>query len=392
MSAPNLTSPPDLPLRSDPSTFAARTEALFAWWPTNLAELRAMLGWIEAQRQSVDGVANLAAAALQMGLSSALVSQLSAIKQQTEEARDAALAGLGVADNSQALAEMLGAIGYAVDMAGQAVREIVRVDAGVKTYDQAIEAIAYALTAALDLAGVTARAVSGGEVVLGAGAAGTPSLSAAGGRDTGVFFPAANSLALATGGVARVSVDGSGHVATGTDNGQTLGTASKRWSTVYAGTGTINTSDAREKTPVTPLDAAEIAAAKALAAEIGTYQFVDAVARKGDGARRHVGLTVQRAIEIMEVHGLDPFRYGFICHDAWPELSVEHPASPAVPEVLDEAGSVVQAAVPAVEAWTEIVQEAGDRYAFRNDQLNLFIAAGFEARLSALEARTEGLA
>jgi len=32
------------------------------------------------------------------------------------------------------------------------------------------------------------------------------------------------------------------------------------------------------------------------------------------------------------------------------------------------------------------VQTAGSRYAFRYDQLSLFIAAGLNARLSALEA------
>ncbi|KRE07469.1 hypothetical protein ASE63_22480 [Bosea sp. Root381] len=102
----------------------------------------------------------------------------------------------------------------------------------------------------------------------------------------------------------------------GTDNGFTLGGASNRWSVVYAGTGTINTSDAREKTPVRPFNAAEIAAARDLIAEIGIYQWLAAIAEKGeDSARLHVGLTVQRAIEIMEGHGLDPWRYGFICRD-----------------------------------------------------------------------------
>jgi hypothetical protein len=40
-----------------------------------------------------------------------------------------------------------------------------------------------------------------------------------------------------------------------------------------------------------------------------------------------------------------------------------------------------------VPAWTEQTQTAGNRYGFRYDQLNLFIARGFEARLSALEAK-----
>lgn len=143
------------------------------------------------------------------------------------------------------------------------------------------------------------------------------------------------------------------------DNVQNLGIASRRWATVYAGTGAINTSDARSKTPVAPLMPAEIAAAKALAGEIGTYRLLDAVQAKGEGARSHVGLTVQRAIEILRAQGLDPMRYGFICHDRW-EAENDQDGSAGKP--------------------------AGDIYSFRHDELLLFITRGFEARLAALEA------
>lgn len=173
----------------------------------------------------------------------------------------------------------------------------------------------------------------------------------------------------------RVSA-ASGNVSAGADNSQTMGIASKRWSVVYAGTGTINTSDAREKTVVASMTAAEIAAAKDLAREIGTYQFLASVAEKGaDNARRHAGMTVQRAIEVMQSHGLDPFRYGFICHDSWEDEFIDHPAI-----VADEENGI-----EAKAAWREQVQTAGDRYAFRPDELLFFVARGLEARLTALE-------
>jgi len=143
-------------------------------------------------------------------------------------------------------------------------------------------------------------------------------------------------------------------VAPGADNSQTLGDAAQRWSVVWAGTATISTSDAREKTEVRQLSAAEIAAASALAKEIGAFKFLSAMAEKGDSAREHIGMTVQRAIEVMEAHGLDPFAYSFICYDKWDET----PEAPA-----------------------------GDRYSFRESGLYAFIAAGFEARLAALEAK-----
>jgi len=183
----------------------------------------------------------------------------------------------------------------------------------------------------------------------------------------------------------RMRIDSSGNVLAGADNTQTLGGASNRWSVVYAGTGTINTSDAREKTPVNELTADELNAAKQLSKEIGTYQFLSAVAKKGDAARKHVGMTVQRAIEIMEANNLDPFAYGFICYDEWEEKTVEHPAVESKEAVLDEEGNVIEEAVEAKDAYTEVVQEAGNRYSFRPDEMLFFIARGLEARIEALE-------
>ncbi len=154
------------------------------------------------------------------------------------------------------------------------------------------------------------------------------------------------------------------YVRPGVDNAQTLGGASYRWTTVYAATGTINTSDAREKTAVRPFTPAELAAAAELGREIGVYQWLAMLAEKGDAARQHIGLTVQRAIEVMESHGLDPFARGFICYDEWDEL----------PEVVGEEGEIEQAFRP-----------AGDRYSFRMDELLAFIIAGERAARQAGE-------
>jgi len=161
----------------------------------------------------------------------------------------------------------------------------------------------------------------------------------------------------AIGGVGKFTVDPT-NVRSNSDNSILLGTAAFRWSVVYAGTGTISTSDAREKTEVREFNIAEIRAATQLSREIGVYQWLASVAAKGDAARAHIGLTVQRAIEVMRLHGLDPFAYGFICYDAWEGSDNEVTGRP----------------------------EAGDRYSFRYDELTLFIVRGIDARLSALEA------
>lgn len=134
---------------------------------------------------------------------------------------------------------------------------------------------------------------------------------------------------------------------------------------------------------------AEIAASKALAKEIGTFKFLASIQEKGSAARSHIGMTVQRAIEIMQAQGLDPFAYAFICFDQWDAKPAIAAVSgrEAVPAVLDEAGNVVSPEIPAIEGHPAMAgRDAGDRYGFRMDELNAFILRGIAARLDALEA------
>lgn len=174
------------------------------------------------------------------------------------------------------------------------------------------------------------------------------------------------------------------------DNSVPLGTGSLRWSVVYAGTGTINTSDEREKTWRGALTVDELAAARDIAQTIGIFQFNDAIALKGpDGARLHTGVKAQQTISIMESHGLDPMRYGFVCYDQWDatEGVDEVEAVPGQPEILDEDGNVTQQAVAPI-AWSPAIpaRAAGDRYGIRPDELAMFLTAAQEQRIAALEA------
>lgn len=165
----------------------------------------------------------------------------------------------------------------------------------------------------------------------------------------------------------------------GTDNIRNLGIASNRWATVYAGSSTIQTSDARVKTPVEPLTPQELAAAKNMALEIGTFRFLDAMQAKGEDARTHCGMTVQRAMEILAGEGLNPFEYGFICYDEWDEEVIDYPAT------YDQDGNELQ------PGYREVLREAGSVYSFRADELGMFIARGLEARVSELETAVGAL-
>ncbi|HBD11004.1 MAG TPA: hypothetical protein DCZ13_02585 [Porticoccaceae bacterium] len=112
----------------------------------------------------------------------------------------------------------------------------------------------------------------------------------------------------------------------GADNARKLGKAAARWSTVYAGTGTINTSDANEKQQVRPLDDAERAVAQACKGLIRAYKFNDAVERKGDDARIHIGVIAQDVEQAFIDEGLDPSIYAMFCRDSWWEVDGQ-PAS-----------------------------------------------------------------
>lgn len=154
--------------------------------------------------------------------------------------------------------------------------------------------------------------------------------------------------ALAT----RVRVEASGHLRPEVDNSYNCGTASFRWSTVYAGTGAINTSDARAKQQVRSHTDAERAAALRVKGLIRAFRFNAAVDAKAGAARWHFGVIAQDVVEALRSEGLDPFSYGFVCHDEWDEL----------PEELGDGGEVLQAHRP-----------AGDRYGIRYDELAMFV-------------------
>lgn len=131
------------------------------------------------------------------------------------------------------------------------------------------------------------------------------------------------------------------------DNAYSLGSSANRWSVVYAGTGTINTSDEREKTFLT-IEDAERAAALEIKANLRKFKFNDAVQTKGDDARIHFGVSAQQIGSIMQAHGLDPNKYGFFCYDEWTQQE-------------DEEGNVTL--------------EAGNRYGVRYEELLCFIMA-----------------
>lgn len=137
-----------------------------------------------------------------------------------------------------------------------------------------------------------------------------------------------------------------------TDNSMSLGTLSSRWSTVYAGTGTISTSDERLKTTVQSDEYThnnEALAAAEIKKSIYRFKFTDSITDKGEQyARIHFGVGAQTVHDILIKYGLKPSDYAFWCYDEWDDE-------------LDDNGN--------------IIIHAGNRYGIRYDELCMFIMA-----------------
>jgi len=109
----------------------------------------------------------------------------------------------------------------------------------------------------------------------------------------------------------RVRIHSAGsYMRPASDNAMTLGGASNRWSTVYAGTGTINTSDEREKAKIGPIPDKVLDAWS----DVEWFQF-----RFTSGDRLHTGLIAQRVVDAFAKRGLDAAKYGLLCYDEWPD-------------------------------------------------------------------------
>lgn len=136
------------------------------------------------------------------------------------------------------------------------------------------------------------------------------------------------------------------YFAPSTDNDKSLGLLAQRWSVVYAGTGTINTSDERYKQQIQPINDLVLNAWGKV--DYVAYKFNDAVETKGDGARWHFGLIAQRVKEAFESEGLNAFDYGILCYDEWEEQQ----------EVKDENGNIIKDYRPSGNAFGIRYEEA----------------------------------
>jgi hypothetical protein len=140
------------------------------------------------------------------------------------------------------------------------------------------------------------------------------------GNDTGANF---TNLQSGSGGIYHV-VSGANVTQTATgvfrpvpDGSVNLGGASNRWATVYATTGTINTSDANDKKDIRSLSDKEKAVGTALRGLIRAYKW------KAGPEETYVGVIAQDVIAAFDAEGLDVGDYGII-DDSGDRLGVRY--------------------------------------------------------------------
>ena len=168
---------------------------------------------------------------------------------------------------------------------------------------------------------------------------------------------------------------GTGTFAPGTDGEQNLGSFSGKWHTVYAATGTIHTSDENQKQQIERIPDEWLDAWGDV--EYVRYKWIDAVAKKGDDARWHIGLVAQRVRDAFLARGIDPFAIGLLCYDEWDEQE-------EISQTLfDEDGNVIKKEVEAP------YRAAGSTYGIRYEEALALEAAWQRRELQRLKLLLE---
>lgn len=155
------------------------------------------------------------------------------------------------------------------------------------------------------------------------------------------------------------------------DNSNQLGRQNNRWADIYAVNTVIQSSDERLKQHISSLNNDIVKAWNEV--NICQYKWIDAIDKKGNGARYHIGLIAQKIKDVFEKHGINAFEYGLLCYDKWDEEN----------EILDEEGNVIQEYRPAGDRWGIRAEEC----LFLEAECNRRKVNELESRLQVLEAK-----
>lgn len=164
-----------------------------------------------------------------------------------------------------------------------------------------------------------------------------------------------------------ILVEGPNGIKPSQDGVMNLGASNRRFGTIFATSGSINTSDENDK-----LDIGEIPNVW-----LDAWTDVDWARFKfKTGKRWHLGLVAQKVHAAFARHGIDAFEIGLCCFDKW-DAQYEQP--------LDQDGHPTEISNP------KLTQEAGERWGLRYDECFAIEAAWQRRELASLKARLDNI-
>jgi len=201
--------------------------------------------------------------------------------------------------------------------------------------------------------------------------------------------------------LALETVDSNGDMATGvtlyksstlncfyptTTDVTTLGKSGNVWSNVYATTGPWAGSDRRIKDDIKNPSEELLSAWGDV--EYKVFKFTDAVAKKGESARIHVGVVAQEVDETFKKHGLDASRYGLYGYDEWGD-EYEEDEIVDIPAQYDEDGNETSPAVTHTEK--KKITSAGNSYSIRYSEALALECAYLRSCISKMQSQIDVL-
>ena len=166
------------------------------------------------------------------------------------------------------------------------------------------------------------------------------------------------------------------------DNKIALGSATFKYSELYASTDSINTSDRNLKDEINYIDSN-------LIENWGNVQWVsfkykDSIEEKGSNARVHTGLIAQDLRNTLDDFEIDASKYGFFCYDKWDDqYDVQH----ITVTDTDESGNET---ISQKEVKT-LKKPAGEQYSLRYQEIQAIENAYLRNEIKKLNEKIEEL-
>jgi Chaperone of endosialidase len=195
--------------------------------------------------------------------------------------------------------------------------------------------------------------------------------------------PSDSKFYIGFGSTSSLIFDTAGHILSGADGARNIGSATNRFGTVFASTGSINTSDARKKTDIEAIPDKWLDAWGAV--QWSRFKMIG-------GTRWHTGLVAQQVHQAFSDLGIDAFEIGLCCHDAWDEERAPVFKDVEIEGGYDEHGNPVASTMQRVATKeTEVIRPAGDLWGLRYEECFAMEAAWQRRENAKLHDRLQAL-